>query len=198
MARHSEDDVCFDMRSSSPNPNRSVQDEGYIFSAAEQHLPWRTLEAVGMLATSLQEEVQEIACRMIKQCFKNPSKYFESCEEARDLAYKRIEPLLGDATYPADTMYEHFGEDLSGWVGHTGQDMEATDVRFAAVEAACFASGWQFTCFDGRDRCLRALVDACATTPSAPFVMPRRMGCGTCTGGELLREIDSAADATLW
>ena len=113
----------------------------------------------------MREEVREIACRMIKQCFKNPSKYFESCEDARDLAYKRIEPLIGDATYPADTMYEHFGEDLSGWVGHTGQDMEATAVRIAAVEAACFASGWQPACFASRDRCLRALVDVMRYDP---------------------------------
>ena len=72
----------------------------YSSARSGSYLSRRTLEAVGMLATSLREEVREIACRMIKQCFKNPSKYFKSCEDARDLAYKRIEPLLGDGRPP--------------------------------------------------------------------------------------------------
>ena len=122
-----------------------------------------------MLATSLREEVREIACRMIKQCFKNPSKYFKSCEDARDLAYKRIEPLLGDATYPADTLYEGSCRPDEHEVGHTGQDMEATAVRIAAVEAACVASGWQLAGFARdrclRDRCLRAVVDVMLYDP---------------------------------
>ena len=173
----SEDDVCFDVALLfAQDPNRSVRDEGYaIFKRSQrQHLSWRTLEAVGLLATSLREEVREVACRMIKQCFKNPSRYFESCEDARDHAYKRIEPLLGDSTYPADTMYEYFGDpapDAWGWVGYTGRDMfaEATAVRIAAVEAACIASGWQLAGFARdrclRDRCLRAVVDVMLYDP---------------------------------
>ena len=143
----------------------------------------------------MREEVREIACRMIKQCFKNPSKYFESCEDARDLAYRRIEPLLGDATYPADTMYECFGDpapDAWGWVGYTGRDMfaEATTVRIAAVEAACFASGWQPTCSSFRKRCLRALVDVMRYDPVEAVREAAADGLRHMHGGELLREID--------
>ncbi len=45
---------------------------------------------------------------------------------------------------------------------------DAIAVRIAAVEAACFASGWQPTCLasrDRRDRCLRALVDVMRYDP---------------------------------
>ena len=92
QVRPFEDDVCFDVALLfAQDLDRSVRDEGYaIFKRSQrQHLSRRTVEAVGLLATSLREEVREIACRMIKQCFKNPSKYFKSCEDARDLAYKR-------------------------------------------------------------------------------------------------------------
>ena len=172
----SEDDVCFDVALLfAQDPNRSVRDEGYaIFKRSQRsYLSRRTLEAVGLLATSLREEVREIACRMIKQCFKNSSKYFASCEEARDLAYKRIEPLLGDGTlpptYPTETLYEYF-DDLYPSLVYTERDMfaDAIAVRIAAVEAACFASGWQPTCFasrDRRDRCLRAVVDVMRYDP---------------------------------
>ena len=103
---------------------------------------------------------------MIKQCFKNPSKYFESCEDARALAYRRIEPLLGDATYPADTMYEYFGDPYPSLVyTERGMFADAIAVRIAAVEAACFASGWQPTCFASRDRCLKAVVDVMLYDP---------------------------------
>ena len=195
----SEDDVCFDVALLfAQDPNRSVRDEGYAIFKRSQwlFLSWQTLEAVGLLATSLREEVREVACRMIKQCFKNPSKYFGSCEAARGLAYKRIEPLLGDATYPADTMYEYFGDpapDAWGWVGHTGQVMEATDVRIAAVEAASFASGWQPTCVasrDRRDRCLRALVDVMRYDPVEAVRNAAADGLRCTHGGEWLREID--------
>ena len=172
----SEDDVCFDVALLfAQDPNRSVRDEGYaIFKRSQRsYLSRRTVEAVGLLATSLREEVREVACRMIKQCFKNPSKYFGSCEEARDLAYKRIEPLLGDGTlpptYPTETLYEYF-DDLYPSLVYTERDMfaDAIGVRIAAVEAACFASGWQPTCFasrDRRDRCLRAVVDVMRYDP---------------------------------
>ena len=153
----SEDDVCFDVALLfAQDPDRSVRDEGYaIFKRSQRsYLSRRTVEAVGLLATSLREEVREIACRMIKQCFKSPSKYFKSCEDARDLAYKRIEPLLGDATlpptYPAETLYEGSCRPDIARGRYTEQDMEATAVRIAAVEAACFASGWQPACFASR------------------------------------------------
>jgi len=172
----SEDDVCFDVALLfAQDLNRSVRDEGYaIFKRSQRsYLSRRTVEAVGLLATSLREEVREIACRMIKQCFKNPSKYFGSCEEARDLAYKRIEPLLGDATlpptYPTETLYEYFGDPYPSLV-YTERDMfaDAIAVRIAAVEAACFASGWQPTCVASRrrrNRCLRAVVDVMRYDP---------------------------------
>ena len=119
----------------------------------------------------------------------------EHSQDARDLAYRRIEPLLGDATYPADTMYECFGDpapDAWGWVGYTGRDMfaEATTVRIAAVEAACFASGWQFTCFDGRDRCLRAVVDVMLYDPVEAVREAAADGLRYTHGGLWLRKLD--------
>ena len=83
---------------------------------------------------------------MIKQCFKNPSKYFKDCQDARDLAYKRIEPLLGDAAVRPKPCTKVVVDDKHE-VGHTGQGREATAVRIAAVEAACVASGWQLAGF---------------------------------------------------
>ena len=143
----------------------------------------------------MREEVREIACRMIKQCFKNPSKYFGSCEAARDLAYKRIEPLLGDATlpptYPTETLYEYFDDPYPSLV-YTERDMfaDAIAVRIAAVEAACFASGWQPTCSSFRERCLRALVDVMRYDPVEAVREAAADGLRHMHGGELLREID--------
>merc|ERR1712216_1020533 len=56
----SEDDVCFDVALLfAQDPNRSVRDEGYaIFKRSQRsYLSRRTVEAVGLLATSLREEV---------------------------------------------------------------------------------------------------------------------------------------------
>ena len=131
---------------------------------------------------------------MIKQCFKNPSKYFKSCEDARDLAYKRIEPLLGDATYPAETLYEGSCRPDEHEVGHTGQDMEATAVRIAAVEAACVASGWQLAGFARdrclRDRCLRAVVDVMLYDPVEAVREAAADGLRYTHGGLWLRKLD--------